>query len=179
MRTIDVFVSAASDVQKESAVAEQLIRSVAAEFDLQLSVSYSNPLRGSKEDAAVEPKDADHESTQVLRSFFWDFPALEGNDSPEHGQTRYDLVICLVWSRFAKVPAGKCASANGSSPRAAVGCNVDWILGQSDRISGFQKLLVYRNGATPDALLEPKEEREEICRQWDALQDFFGKWEKD
>ncbi|HYZ71512.1 MAG TPA: ATP-binding protein, partial [Chthoniobacterales bacterium] len=179
MRTIDVFVSAASDVQKESVIAEQLIRSVAAEFDLQLSVSYSNPLRGSKEDVAVEPKDTDDESTEVLRSFFWDFPALEGNDSPENGQTQYDLVICLVWSRFAKVPVGKCVSANGNSSRSAIYYNVDWILGRSDQIAGFQKLLVYRNGATPDALLEPKEEREEMCQQWDALQDFFRKWERD
>ena len=112
MRTIDILVSAASDVQKESAIAEQLIRSVAAEFGLQLSVSYSNPLRGSKEDAAVEPKDADDESTQVLRSFFWDFPALERNDFPEHDQTQYDLVICLLWSRFANVSIEKCALAN-------------------------------------------------------------------
>jgi hypothetical protein len=178
MRTIDVFVSAASDVQKESAIAEQLIRSVAAEFDLQVSVSYSNPLRGSKEDAAVEPKDADHESTQVLRSFFWDFPALERNDFPEHGQTQYDLVICLLWSRFANVPVGECALAKGNSPCSAIACT-DLTLGQSDQISEFQKLLVYRNGATPEALLEPKEEREEMCQQWDALQDFFAKWEKD
>jgi len=179
MRTIDVFVSAASDVQKETAIAEQLIRSVAAEFDLQVSVSYSNPLRGSKEDAAVEPKDADDESTQVLRSFFWDFPALERNEVPEHAQTPYDLVICLLWSRFANVPVGKCALANGNSPWSAIDYNIDWILGRSDQISEFQKLLVYRNGATPDALLEPKEEREEMCQQWDALQDFFAKWEKD
>ena len=178
MRTIDVFVSAATDVQKESAIAEQLIRSIAAEFDLPVRISYSNPSRGSKEDAAVEPKDPEDETTPILRPFFWECPALEKN-LPELDQTRYDLVICLVWSRFANVPVGKFALANGSLPGAATDHQIDCILGQSEQISEFQKLLVYRNGATPDALLEPKEEREELCRQWDALQDFFARWEKD
>src|SRR5258708_5736217 len=119
MGTIDVLVSAASDVQKESAIAEQLIRSVAAEFDLPVSVSYSNRLRGSKEDAAVGLKDPEDESTPVLRPFFRDCPMLERHDLPEQDQTQYDLVICLLWSRFATVPVERSVLANVGLPWSA------------------------------------------------------------
>ena len=83
MRTIDILVSAASDVQKESAIAEHLICSLAAEFDLPVSISYSNRLREVKEDVAVERKDPEDDSTPVVRLSFWDCPALEGDDLPE------------------------------------------------------------------------------------------------
>jgi chromosome segregation ATPase len=179
MRTIDILVSAASDVQKESAIAEHLICSLAAEFDLPVSISYSNRLRGAKEDAAVERKDPEDESTPVLRLFFWDCPALERDDLPEPDQTQYDLVICLLWSRLISVPVEKWVSPNGSLPLSATNYEIGSILGQSHQISQVQKLRVYRNRATPDSLLEPKAEREEMCQQWDAVQDFFARWEKD
>jgi len=179
MRTIDILVSAGSDVQKESAIAEHLICSLAAEFDLPVSISYSNRLRGAKEDAAVEPKDPEDESTPVVRPFFWDCPALESDDSPEPDQTQYDLVICLLWSRFTSVPVEKCVLPNGRPPWSATNNEIDSILGQSQRTSEVRRFRVYRNRATPDSLLEPKEDREEMCRQWDAVQDFFAKWEKD
>jgi hypothetical protein len=178
MRTIDILVSAASDVQKESAIAEHLICSLAAEFDLPV-ISYSNRLRGAKEDAAVERKDPEDESTPVVRLFFWDCPALERDDLPEPDQTQYDLVICLLWSRLTPVPIEKCVLPNGSLPWSATNNEIDPILGQSQRTSEVRRLRVYRNRATPDSLLEPKEEREEICRQWDAVQDFFAEWQND
>jgi peptidoglycan hydrolase CwlO-like protein len=179
MRTIDILVSAASDVQKESAIAEHLIRSLAAEFDLPVSISYSNRLRGAKGDAAVERKDPEDESTPVVRLFFWDCPALERDDLPEPDQTQYDLVICLLWSRLTSVPIEKCVLPNGSLPWSATNNEIDPILGQSQRTSEVRRLRVYRNRATPDSLLEPKEEREEMCRQWDAVQDFFAEWQND
>jgi chromosome segregation ATPase len=179
MRTIDILVSAASDVQKESAIAEHLICSLAAEFDLSVSISYSNRLRGAKEDAAVERKDPEDESTPVVRLFFWDCPALERGDLPEPDQTQYDLIICLLWTRLTSVPVEKCILPNGSLPWSATNNEIDSILGQSQRTSEVQRLRVYRNRATPDSLLEPKEEREEMCRQWDAVQDFFAKWQND
>jgi peptidoglycan hydrolase CwlO-like protein len=179
MRTIDVFVSAASDVQNESAITEQLIRSVAAEFDLPVQASYSNPLRGSKEDAAVEREDPEDESVAVVRACFWDGPALPRADLPERDQTQYDLVICLLWSRLASVPVEKCVLPNGSRPWSATDYDADSVLAQSRATSADQRLRVYRNRATPNSLLEPKEARAEMCRQWDAVQEFLARWEKD
>ena len=45
MRRIDIFVSSPADVQKERSLVERLIRSVAAEFNVPITVSYSNWLR--------------------------------------------------------------------------------------------------------------------------------------
>jgi hypothetical protein len=123
MRTIDIFVSSPADVQKERAVAEQLIRSVAAEFNLRINVSYSNRLRGSKEkdEISVERKDFGDESTLVLCPCIWEYPDLEGDDFleqvPNTGQ--YDLVICILWSRLGTALVQKCAMPDGSRPGSA------------------------------------------------------------
>src|SRR5258708_3338991 len=182
MRTIDIFVSSPADVQKERALAEQLIRSVAAEFILPINVSYSNPLRGSKEEdeISVEREDFGDESTLVLRPCFWEYPELEGDDFleeiPNTGQ--YDLVICILWSRLGTALVQKCVMPDGSQPSSATDYEVAWVLDQSKRTPGFPGLHVYRNRAAPAAPLEPKEKRENLCRQWDGVQEFCAAWEK-
>ena len=182
MRTIDIIVSSPSDVQKESAVAEQLIRSVATEFNLPINVSYSNPLRGSKEEneIRVERKNFGDESTLVLCPCFWEYPALEGDhfqeQIPNTGQ--YDLVVCILWSRLGTALIEKCVMPDGGRPRSATDYEVGWVLDQSKRTPGFPALHVYRNRGTPAAPLEPKEKRANLCRQWDEVQEFCAAWEK-
>jgi hypothetical protein len=182
MRTIDIFVSSPADVQNERAVAEQLIRSVAAEFNLPIRFSYSNPLRGSKEEdeISVEREDLGNESTLVLSPRFWQYPELEGDDFldqiPNTGQ--YDLVICILWSRLGTASVQKCAMPDGSRPRSATDYEVAWVLDQWKQTPGFPGLHVYRNRATPAAPFEPKEKREDLCRRWDAVQEFCVAWEK-
>jgi hypothetical protein len=182
MRTIDIFVSSPADVQKERTVAEQLIRSVAADFNLPINVSYSNPLRGSKEkdEIGVEREDFGGEPILVLRPCFWEYPELEGEDFlkqiPNTGQ--YDLVICILWSRLESAPVQKCVMPDCSQPRSAAEYEVAWALDQSKLTPGFPRLHVYRNQASPTAPLEPKEKREDLCRHWDAVREFCGAWEK-
>jgi hypothetical protein len=182
MRTIDIFVSSCADVQKERAIAEQLIRSVAAEFNLSINVSYSNSLRGLKEEDEinVEHEDFGDESTPVLCPCFWEYPELEGDDFleqiPNTGQ--YDLVICILWSRLGTALVQKCVMPDGSRPRSATDYEVGWVLDQSKLTPGFPGLHVYWNRATLAAPLEPKEKRESLCRQWDAVQEFCAAWEK-
>ena len=178
-RTIDVLVVAASDVQTESAITEQVLRSVAAEFALPVRVSYSNPFRGSKEDAAVGPADLQDESTPVVLPLFWDGPTSARDELAEPDLTQYDLIIWLVWSRFSSVAVEKQILPNGSRAGFATNGKIDPILGQAHRIFDPKKLRVYRNRATPDSPLEPKEAREEMCRQWDKVQDFFARWENE
>jgi len=165
MRTIDIFVSSPADVQRESAVAEQLIRSVAWEFNLPINVSYSNPLRGSKEEGeiSVEREDFSDDSAVVLCPCFWEYPELEGDDFPEQipNPGQYDLVICILWSRLGTALTRKCIMPDSSRPRSATDYEVAWALDQSKRTPGFPGLHVYRNRATPDAPLEPKEKRED------------------
>src|ERR1700756_3791579 len=181
MRTIDIFVSSSPDVQKEHAVAAQLIRSAAAEFNLPIDVHYSNPLRGSRaQGGSIGRKDFADESALVLCPCFWEYPELQGDDFleqiPNTGQ--YDLVICILWSRLGTSPLQQSVMPDGSRPRSATEYEVAWALDQSKRTPGFPELHVYRNRATPTALLEPKEKLENLCRGWDAVQEFCAAWEK-
>jgi hypothetical protein len=45
MRRIDIFVSSPEDVQKERSLVERTIRAVAGEFNVPITVTYSNWLR--------------------------------------------------------------------------------------------------------------------------------------
>ena len=180
-RTIDIFVSSPADVQKEQALAEQLIRSAAAEFNLQINVSFSNPLRGSKaQNGGVGGEDFDHESALVLCPCFWEYPDPERDgfveQVPNTGQ--YDLVICILWSRLGIAPLHNCVMPDGSRPASATDYEIAWALDQSKWTAGFPRLHIYRNRATPTAPLEPKEKRENLLRHWDAVPNFFAEWEK-
>ena len=43
--------------------------------------------------------------------------------------------------------------------------------------SGVPTLHVYRNCSKPTPPLEPKEELEAFCRQWNSVQEAFAHWE--
>jgi energy-coupling factor transporter ATP-binding protein EcfA2 len=183
MRRIDILVSSSEDVQNERVVAERSIRSVAAELDVSVSVSYSNwPVRLKQEDA-ITPQAAndDREASLLLGPYFWEHQ--DSKTEPEYCEQilnpgQYDLVICILWSQLGTRSASMFVMPDGSPPRSATDYEVAWVLDQSKRTPGFPGLHVYRNRATPAAPLEPKEKRENLCRQWDAVQEFFAAWEK-
>jgi len=182
MRTIDIFVSFSADVKKESAVAEYLIRSLAAELNVPIKVSYSNPLRRANEEHETnfELQDFAGEAGLVLRPCFWEHPQLEDADPlqeiPNTGQ--YDLVICILRSRLGTAPVDKCIMPDGSGPRSATDYEVAWILDQSKRAPGFAGLHVYRKRVVPAGSLEPNEEQQRFCRQLDEVQEFCETWNK-
>src|SRR6266403_4832815 len=183
MRRIDILVSSSEDVQNERIVAERSIRSVAAELDVSVSVSYANwPGRLKQVDAitAQAAKD-DREASLLLGPYFWELQ--DSKTEPEDCEHilnpgQYALVICILWSQLGTRSASMFVMPDGSPPRSATEYEVAWVLDQSQRTPGFPGLHVYRNRATPAAPLEPKEKRENLCRQWDAVQEFFAAWEK-
>jgi hypothetical protein len=179
-RTIDIFVSAPTDVQKEHSIAEQLIRSAADEFHLSINVWYSNPLRGSSAENSVESEAFSEQSPPVLCPCFWEYPEPEQDDFPEVPNTGlYDLVVCILWSRLGTTLAPQCVMPDGSRPGSATDYEVAWALYQSKQTPGCPGLHIYRSRATPAAPLEPREKREHFFRQWDAVQEFFTAQEKD
>jgi energy-coupling factor transporter ATP-binding protein EcfA2 len=182
MRTIDIFVSAPADVQKEHAIAEQAIRSVAVEFNLPINICYSNPLRGSNaENGNVGRTDFGDQSPPVLCPYFWEYPESEADDLVEQvpDGSQYHLAICIIWSQLGPPLSQACFMPDGSRPRSATDYEVAWALEQGKHTPGRPRLHVYRNRATPAAPLEPKEQRENSFRQWDAVQEFCAAWEKD
>jgi energy-coupling factor transporter ATP-binding protein EcfA2 len=183
MKRIDILVSSSEDVQNERSVAERLIRRVAAELDVPVSVSYSDWLRGSKQEnkTTARPASDDGEDGLLLCPYFSE--RQDSQTEPEHCEQvlnpgQYDLVINILWSRLGTRSAPMFILPDGSLPGSATEYEVAWALDQSRRTPGFPVLRVYRNQATPASPLEPKEKRENLCRQWDAVQEFCAAWEK-
>jgi hypothetical protein len=178
---IDIFVSAPADVQKEHSIAEQLIRSTAAEFNLPINVWYSNPLRDSiAENGDVGNKEVSDQSPPVLCPCFWEYPDREESEFLEIPNTGlYDLVICILGSRLGTTLAPQCVMPDGSRPKSATDYEVAWALYQSKQTPGCPGLHVYRSRAVPAAPLEPREQRENLFRGWDAVQEFSAAWEMD
>src|SRR6266403_310947 len=183
MRRIDILVSSCEDVQNERSVAERSIRSVAAELDVSVSVSYSNWLRRLNQEnkTTAQAANDDREGTLFIGPYFWEHQ--DSKTEPEYREHilnpgQYDLVICILWSRLETRAAPMFVMPDGSPPRYATEYEVAWVLDQSKRTPGFPMLHVYRNRATPAAQIEPKEKLENLYRQWDAVQAFFAAGEK-
>jgi hypothetical protein len=179
MRRIDIFVSSRRDVRKERAVAERIIRSVAAEFGLPVSASDSNWLRAPDREgkaAAERANGSPAESAFLVCPCFWEYEDWKPKDTyreeiPNCGQ--YDLLICLLWSQLGRRPAPISIMPDGSEPRSAMHYEIAWVLDQAKRTPGFPALQVYRNRSTSWAPLELSEEPEAWSEQRRLLQEFL------
>jgi WD40 repeat protein len=182
MKTIKVFVSSPGDVQAERTVADRLIRAIAEELGIPISVQYSNLLRDS------EPTDSPLIAGQpesgglILCPYFWEYQRF----SPELGYqdqipntSRFDLVITILWSRLGTKLHSRFRMPDGSEPRSGTEYEIAWAKAQRQKTPGVPALQVYRNRSQPNPPLDPPEKREEFFRQWDLLKDFFESWEKD
>jgi hypothetical protein len=183
MRRIDIFVSSPADVQKERSLVERLIRSVAAEFNVPVTVSYSNWLRRltPSDKATALSVNSIEEGRSLLCPCFWEYQDFKTEKDyreriPNTGQ--YDLVICILWSRLGTRISPAFVMPDGSQPTSATEYEIAWVLDQIKRTPGFPQLHVYRNRSAPAASFEPKEEREISFEQWDSVEDFFATWGK-
>jgi hypothetical protein len=183
MRKIDIFVSSPVDVLKERSLVERLIRSIAAEFGVPITVSYSNWLRRPSPSDKVTALGTNgfEEGRSLLCPCFWEYQDFKPEPDyreriPNTGQ--YDLVICILWSRLGTRISPAFVMPDGSQPTSATEYEIAWVLDQTNRTPGFPELHVYRNRSTPVAPLEPKEEREISFEQWDSVQEFFSTWKR-
>jgi ketosteroid isomerase-like protein len=181
MRRIDIFVSSPADVQKERSLVERLIRSVAAEFNVPVTVSYSNWLRrlSPSDKATALSANGFEEGRSLLCPCFWEYQDFKSEQEyreriPNTGQ--YDLVICILWSRLGTKISPGFVMPDGSQPTSATEYEIAWVLDQMTRTPGFPELHVYRNRSTPVTPSEPKDEREITFEHWDSVQDFFATW---
>ena len=180
MKTIRVFVSSTGDVQKERILADRVIRSVAAEFNVPVSATFSNFQRLAEENG--EPKtEPENHGTLVLCPYFLEYQRFQ-SDAGCQGQipnpAEFDLVISILWSRLGALLDPTLTMPDGSSPGSGTEYEVAWALDHANKNRGVPLLHVYRNCSKPTPPLEPKEEREVFIRQWDSLQEFFAHWEK-
>src|SRR5271166_5697166 len=180
MKTIRVFVSSTGDVQKERILAERVIRSIAAEFNLPVSDSESNFQRLAEEngESKTEPE---NQGTLVLCPYFLEYQKFQ-LDAAYQAQfpntAEFALVICILWSRLGAPTNPILRMPDGSPPGSGTEYEIAWALDHAGKNSGVPQLRVYRNCLKPTPPLEPREEAEAFIRQWDSLQEFFAHWER-
>ena len=184
VKTLRVFVSSTGDVKKERYLADRVMRSIAAEFNLPVSASSLTVLRLAKKNGVSEngaPKtEPDDQSPLVRCPYFLDYqkPGIEAGYPgmiPNTGE--FDLVISILWSRLGNLLAPTLRMPDGSVPASGTDYEIAWALDQSGRNRGVPQLRVYRNCSKPTPPLEPKEDREAFGQQWDSVQEFFAHWE--
>ena len=182
MKIIRVFVSSPGDVQAERVTADRLIRTIAEELGIPVSIQYSNLLR------VEEPFQPPHGSGEVesgeliLCPYFWEYQRF----SPELGYqdqipntAQFDLVVCILWSRLGTKLHPRFRMPDGGEPRSGTEFEIAWAKAQREKTPGVPALHVYRNRSQPNPPLDPLEKREAFFRQWDSLKGFFESWEKD
>jgi WD40 repeat protein/serine/threonine protein kinase len=179
MKTIRVFVSAAGDVQKERHLADRVMCSIAAEFNVAVSASSSNFQRLAEENGWFENGglETEYPVKLLLCPYFLEYQRVRP-DSGYQGQipntAEFDLVICILWSRLGAqlVPAKRLPDGNLSA--SGTEYEIAWALDHANKHRGIPPVHVYRNRSKPTPPLEPKAEREAFGRHWDCLQDFFA-----
>src|SRR5215831_10740474 len=179
MKSIRLFVSSTGDVQKERILADRVIRSIAAEFNLPVSASESNFQRLAEENGESKTE-AENHGTLVLCPYFLEYQKFQLDAAYQAhipNTAEFDLVICILWSRLGTLPDSTLSMPDGSPPRSGTEYEIAWALDHAKKNRGRPLLRVYRNLLKLTPPLEPKEEREAFLRQWDSLQEFFAHWE--
>jgi conflict system STAND superfamily ATPase len=183
VRTIDIFVSSPEDVQKERSLIERVIRSIAAEFGVPVTVNYSNWLRKVNPSDKVPAQGTNglDEGRSWLRPCFWEYQNSNLDQDyreqiPNTGS--YDLVVSILWSKLGTKLSQAFIMPDGTAPKTANEYEIAWVLDQVTRTPGFPELRVYRNRSMPTVPVQPRDRRETFFREWDAVQDFFLTWQK-
>ena len=177
MRRIDIFISSPSDVQQERSVVERLIRSIAIEFKIPVSISHPNRRRKLKPlNGETVPLLHGHD---LLCPSFWEYqdfvPGQEYRERiPNTGQ--YDLVICILHSRLGNQISPAFVLPDRAQPTSSTEYEIAWALDQINRTPASPKLHVYRNLSASIASLEALEEREAALRRQDSVREFFSSW---
>src|SRR5271157_5366921 len=182
MKTIRVFVSSAGDVQKERHLADRVMRSIAAEFNVAVSASsYFQRLAEGNcglENAGLE---TEHHGSLLLCPYFWENQRFRP-DSGYQGQipnsAQFDLVICILWSRLGARLVPTLRLPDGGPTASGTEYEIAWAMDHANKHKGIPPVHVYRNRSKPTPPLEPKAEREAFGRQRDSLQDFFANRDK-
>src|ERR1700746_2734876 len=134
MRRIDIFVSSPEDVRKERTLVERSIRSIAAEFDVPVTVTYSNWRKsGRREDRIpVQGKNGSEDGRSWLFPCFWEYQ--DSNLDKEYREQipntgSYDLVISILWSRLGTRISSALGMPDGRPAPNAKEEEIGWGLG--------------------------------------------------
>jgi serine/threonine protein kinase/tetratricopeptide (TPR) repeat protein len=182
MKTIRVNILASGDVHKERNLADRLIRSTAAEFNLPVGateLSFQRLIESDLErDNGKNDGGWDEDDRVLICPWFSqdETPGPDVNHRNASPVSVFDLVVCIVWSRLDTQTESALTEARrfaaNPQPDLQPTSTLDYKLNESEGL----ELVVYRNGNDPILPLKPKEARDEFGRRWDALQQFFAGW---
>jgi WD40 repeat protein len=179
-KTIRVLVSSTGDVQKERHLAERVMRSAAAEFNVPVSASTAQFQRLAEANGEPDPAPEQEYAPWVLCPYFLD-DQRRGPGAAYQGwlpnPADFELVICLLWSRLAVLPDPALKLPDGARPGSGTEYELAWAVDRANKNQGIPPVRIYRNGSPPTPPLEPKGARDAFIRQWDALQELFSRWE--
>ena len=138
LKTIRVSVSSPGDVQKERILADRVIRSVAAEFNVPVSATFSNSQRLAEENGGTKPEPENH-GTLVLCPYFLEHQRFKA-DARCQGRipnpAEFDLVISILWSRLGALLDPTLTMPDGGSPGSGTEYEVAWALDHAKKNSG-------------------------------------------
>lgn len=148
IKTVRVFVSSPGDVGSEREKAREILKHLQVEFS----------------------------GVLLLAPYFWEYEPLRAHTDPQ-AQTEplanFDLCICLLWSRLGTpLYPGLHRKADGAHYNSGTEYELHHAL-DAFRRSGAPEVLIYKRQDDPVIPLKPKQERERMIQQYDALQDFF------
>jgi hypothetical protein len=153
VKPVRIFVSSPGDVAAERAKVEEILGWLQVEFSGQLE----------------------------LDPYFWENEPMGAHTDFQtqiEPPSRFDIFICLLFSRLGTEPhPGLHRKAGGG--KYASGTEYELL----DALNGFRlrgapEVYIYKREGTPVIPAEPKEERERIAAQYDALKDFYDKFTK-
>src|SRR4029450_521668 len=146
-----VFVSSTGDVQKERILADRVIRSVAAEFNVPVSAPISNFQRLAEENGEPRTEPENH-GTLILCAYFLEYQRFQSDAESRvriPNPVDFDLVISILWSRLGGLLDPTLTMPDGSSPGSGTEYEVAWALDHAKKNRGVPLLHVYRNCSKP------------------------------
>src|SRR5262245_11237348 len=161
-KSIRLFVSSTGDVQKERILADRVIRSIAAEFNLPVSASESNFQRLAEENSESKT-DPENHGTLVLCPYFLEYQKFQLSAAYQAhipNTAEFDLVNCILWSRLGALPNLVLSMPDVSPPGSGTEYEIGWALDHAKKNAGIPRLYVYRNVLKSIPPLDPKGERE-------------------
>jgi hypothetical protein len=119
----------------------------------------------------------------LLQPFFWEYQpmsALRDYQEQIPLSSEFHLVICLLWSRLGSPLHIKHRRADGRPWQSGTEFEIE-TAAEAIRSGAAlpQDLWVYLNRSAPPIVQRPKETRDEMIRQHDALEAFVDRWTKE
>jgi len=125
----------------------------------------------------IERLKSEYAGQPELEAYFWEYePMLNYKAFQDQipATSEFDLVICILWSRLGtplKAPDGRVYAAGTEYEVESAK--------QSFAERGRPGLMIYWNKTAPRFPAIPREERDKLYRQFDALVDFLDRNSKD